>query len=145
MKNSTKKNKKAKNANLGLIVIPYNEDFKQKRVGLNTNLQNRKNSNEKLKILKNNIDINTKDFIKLNKDKVRIKKEKNEKLVNLLKKTKEFLKKPEFDNFERKLILQSNEIFYQSSFASNDVACLYFNVLPIEGPFIIIPCLEKRY
>ena len=89
--------------------------------------------------------IEKKDFIKINKNKVKIKKDKNEQLINLIKKTKEFLKKPILNVMDRKLLLKKNEMYIESSFFSNEVACLYLKVMPIEGPFIIVPCLDKRY
>lgn len=134
---------------MGLVVVPFFDNTA--RINQNKNEKTKdslsKDRLQQYKMNNNNQGMNncTKNYLKINKNKVKIKKEKNEKLINLLKKTKEFLKKHEYEYIERKLMLQSNEIYYESSFASNDVACLYFKVLPIEGPFIIIPCLEKRY
>lgn len=132
-----------------MVVVPF---FDNSAKSNQNKIEKVKELQSKDKLLQNKTNNNyqgvknlRKNYLKINKNKVKIKKEKNEKLINLLKKTKEFLKKHEYEYIERKLILQSNEIYYESSFSSNDVACLYFKVLPIEGPYIIIPCLEKRY
>lgn len=76
---------------------------------------------------------------------MKVKKNKNEQLINLIKKTRDFLKKPVLGVMDRKLTLKNNEMFIESSFFSNEVACLYLKVMPIEGPFIIVPCLDKRW
>lgn len=46
------------------------------------------------------------------------------------------------EGIERKLLIGSNEKFKQSTYFSEDVAALYFNYNPTEGPFIIIPSLD---
>ena len=33
--------------------------------------------------------------------------------------------------------------YFHTSFASTDVACIYIWLWPVEGPFILIPCMEK--
>ena len=75
---------------------------------------------------------------------MKLKKNKNENLITLIKKTKDFLKKPVLNIMDRKLTLKKNEMYIESSFFSNEVACLYLKVMPIEGPFIIVPCIDKR-
>lgn len=84
------------------------------------------------------------NFIKENREIIAQSGEKDEKLENLMKRTREFLKKPKLQEMERKLALRNAEMYWESSFFSSDVACLYLNVMPIEGPFIVIPCLEKK-
>jgi len=48
------------------------------------------------------------------------------------------------ENIDRKLKIQKTEWYLESKFENEDVAALYFFWNPTEGPFIIIPCLEKE-
>jgi calpain, invertebrate len=43
---------------------------------------------------------------------------------------------------ERKLQISTGENFKESAYISDEVAALYFNWNPTEGPFIIIPSLD---
>jgi len=36
------------------------------------------------------------------------------------------------------------ENFVESSYSSTEISCLFLKVLPIEGPFLIVPSLETK-
>lgn len=58
--------------------------------------------------------------------------------------TDHHLNPPVMENIDRKLKIQKTEWYLESKFENEDVAALYFFWNPTEGPFIIIPCLEKE-
>lgn len=63
-------------------------------------------------------------------------------LQRLLQQTSEYLQPPIMDDIERKLFVLPEEKFKESDYHSPDVAALYYNLNPTEGPFIIIPSIE---
>lgn len=65
-------------------------------------------------------------------------------ITRLLAQTKGHLEPPEMDYIERKLQIQTGEKFRESTYFSDEVASLYFNWNPTEGPFIIIPSLDHE-
>ena len=46
------------------------------------------------------------------------------------------------ENIERKLSIKPQEKFKESTYYSEEIAALYFNFNPTEGPFIIVPSLD---
>ncbi len=46
------------------------------------------------------------------------------------------------ENIERKLQIKVQEKFKESTYYSEEIAALYFNFNPTEGPFIIVPSLD---
>lgn len=40
-------------------------------------------------------------------------------------------------------MVSKEEKFVNSSFASSELACLFIKILPIEGPLLVVPSLEK--
>lgn len=68
---------------------------------------------------------------------------KEELLQKLLEKTKDHLKVKTVSNPWRKIKVLSNENFFESTFGSSDTACLFIKILPVEGPLLVVPCLEK--
>ena len=121
------------------IFIKQNNTFSNKYISIYNN------NNIKLAQGQSGENHITRNFIKENRELVCQTRDKDEKLENLMKRTREFLKKPILRGMERKLALRNAEMYWETSFFSADVACLYLNVMPIEGPFIVIPCLEKKY
>lgn len=63
--------------------------------------------------------------------------------TKLLHQTQQHLQPPVMDMISRKLQVGPQEFYKESTFSTNDIAAMYFNFLPIEGPFVIIPCLDK--
>ena len=55
------------------------------------------------------------------------------------------LEPPTMDSIERKLQIITGEKFKESSYASDEVASLFFKWNPTEGPFIVIPSLDQEY
>ena len=160
IKKTGKTTKAVKDANIGLVFIPYctsgdletvksDQPEKQITSAKPVSLKKEMARYNKVKNSLNNQTVDKKgkpkkNYIQMNCKKVKVPKDKNEKLVNLLKKTKEYLRKPVLNTLDRMLLLKSNELYIESSFYSNEVACLYLKVMPIEGPFILVPCLDKR-
>lgn len=70
---------------------------------------------------------------------------KKEPMEKFLKQISQHLKAPELENKRRKLQRGSHEMYLESTFCSSskDIGCLYFHFLRIQGPFVIIPCMEK--
>lgn len=64
-------------------------------------------------------------------------------LQKLLEKTKDHLQVRNIPNPFRKIKVQPTEHFVESSFASTQTACLFLKVLPVEGPLLLAPCLDK--
>lgn len=58
--------------------------------------------------------------------------------------TKQFLEPPVMEYIERRLSINVNETYTESSFGAEEVACFYFKKNPTEGPFILVPCLEEE-
>lgn len=69
---------------------------------------------------------------------------KTDQTVKLLKQTAEHLEPPKMLEIERKLQIGKHEDYYESSFANQDIAALYFHFLPIQGPLVIVPCQSER-
>ena len=65
-------------------------------------------------------------------------------ITRLLAQTKGHLEPPEMDFIERKLQILQGEKFRESTYFSDEVASLYFNWNPTEGPFVIIPSLDHE-
>lgn len=65
-------------------------------------------------------------------------------ITRLLTQTKGHLEPPVMDLIERKLQIHIGEKFKESTYFSDEVASLYFNWNPTEGPFIIIPSLDQE-
>lgn len=63
--------------------------------------------------------------------------------TKLLHQTSQHLQPPVMDKIERKLQIGNQEFYVESTFSTNDLAAMYFHFLPIEGPFVIVPCLDK--
>ena len=40
-------------------------------------------------------------------------------------------------------MIAKEEKFVHSSFASSELACLFIKILPIEGPLLVVPSLER--
>lgn len=64
-------------------------------------------------------------------------------LQKLLEKTKEHLQVKTIQNPWRKIKISANENYIESSFGSTETACLFLKVLPVEGPLLVVPCLDK--
>lgn len=47
-------------------------------------------------------------------------------------------------SFERKLMVGTTEFCAESQFSSHDLAAMYFEFNPIEGPFIVVPSTDKE-
>jgi calpain len=58
--------------------------------------------------------------------------------------TSQHLEPPVLENKRRKLQIEPHEMYIESTFSSvgKDIAALYFNFLPIQGPFVITPCMD---
>lgn len=69
---------------------------------------------------------------------------KGDHMKKFLLQTSQHLKAPILDKKERQLVIGPHDMYYESSFAKADLSALYFHFLPIEGPFIIIPCISKN-
>lgn len=65
-------------------------------------------------------------------------------MKKFLLQTSQHLKPPRLENKERKLVIGPHDVYYESTFSRFDLSALYFNFLPIEGPFIIIPCISQN-
>lgn len=63
--------------------------------------------------------------------------------MKMIEKVQKFLNIPFLGKFKRKIMMQKEEKFVHTSFASPELACLYLQVIPIEGPLLIVPSLEK--
>lgn len=65
-------------------------------------------------------------------------------MKKFLMQTAQHLEPPELEGKRRKLQIGPHEMYIESTFSSagKDIAALYFHFLPIQGPFVIIPCLE---
>ena len=64
-------------------------------------------------------------------------------LARLITQTASHLEPPIMDSIERKLQFNLGEKFKESSYFSDEVAALYFHWNPTEGPFILVPSLDK--
>eukprot|EP01016_Furgasonia_blochmanni_P040857 TRINITY_DN5246_c0_g1_i5.p1 TRINITY_DN5246_c0_g1~~TRINITY_DN5246_c0_g1_i5.p1 ORF type:complete len:345 (+),score=100.44 TRINITY_DN5246_c0_g1_i5:69-1037(+) len=62
----------------------------------------------------------------------------------LMSQTDAQLKAPIMEHIERKLQIKPTEPCIESSYANEETAALYFFWNPIEGPFIIVPCLYEE-
>jgi hypothetical protein len=51
---------------------------------------------------------------------------------------------PRLNNMERKLQIQNGEWYEESYYCSDDVAALYAFYQPTQGPFIIVPSMNKE-
>lgn len=58
--------------------------------------------------------------------------------------TQQHLKPPKLQNKERKLVIAGHDMYFQSTYTRKNLGALYFNFLPIEGPFIIVPSISKN-
>ena len=65
-------------------------------------------------------------------------------LVRLLAQTESQLEPPQLMDLERKIKIHKNENFKESSYYSDEVACMFFKWHPTEGPFIIIPSMDTK-
>lgn len=65
-------------------------------------------------------------------------------VAKLMVSTIQHLQPPDMQRIQRKLAILPGEKFIESSFCSDEVAALYFFKNPTEGPFIIVPCFEKK-
>jgi len=63
--------------------------------------------------------------------------------TKLLHQTQQHLQPPVMDVISRKLMVGPQEFYKESTFSTNELAAMYFHFLPIEGPFVIVPCLDK--
>ena len=68
---------------------------------------------------------------------------KEELLQSLLEKTKEQLQVKAVLNPWRKIKVLPNEHYFESTFCSSETACLFLKILPVEGPLLVVPCLDK--
>ena len=73
--------------------------------------------------------------------KVLNKKEGNQ--LKILKKVQKYLNIPYLDKFIRKIIIKNEENFLESTYSSSEISCIFLRVLPVEGPLLIIPALER--
>jgi hypothetical protein len=67
----------------------------------------------------------------------------DELLQKLLEKTKEQLQVTKIIRPWRKVKIAPLEKYVESTFASTDTACVFLKVLPVEGPLLIVPCLDR--
>lgn len=51
---------------------------------------------------------------------------------------------PQLTNLERKLQIQEGEWYEESMFKNDEVAALYSFYQPTQGPFIIVPSMQKE-
>lgn len=121
--------RKAKNIPLGLCICRY-EDFVAPNPDSKALLDTKTNTKE-LSPTKTGLDGT-------------FKKTSTNPVTKLMISTIQHLEPPTMSKISRKLAILPNEKFIESSFCSDEVAALYFHKNPTEGPFIIVPCLEKR-
>lgn len=73
-----------------------------------------------------------------------LKTQKDNNKTKIFKTIQQYLNIPKLETFQRKIMIQKEEKFVQSTYASSEIACLFVKLLPIEGPLLIVPSLERQ-